>query len=507
MLQSLYNRAAMPHRCRAVSNYISSKIKTDLKAALIQSKIKDGSTLLVGGFGVSGTPTALINGVKDLGVKNLTVVSNNCGMDDVGLGVLLRTRQIKRMIASYVGGNKEFERQYLQGELEVVLTPQGTLAEKLRAGGAGIPAFFTPTAYGTVIQQGGFPIKYSQGGKAVEIASDPKESRMFNGRGYVMEESIVGDIGLVKAWKADPFGNLVFRGTARNFNPDCARAARYVIAEVEEMVPAGALAPDEIHLPGVHVDAVFKANSEKTIEQLTLTRPKKTGVPVEKLSAEDADALIRERIVRRAALELKDGMNVNLGIGIPTLASNYLKDTDRVMLQSENGLLGMGPYPLPGFQDPDLINAGKQTITYIPGSSTFSSSDSFAMIRGKHIDLTMLGALQVSSQGDIANWIIPGKMVKGMGGAMDLVSSGTRVVVTMEHLAKGSTKKILKKCTLPLTGIKCVNRIITELAVFDVDSEKGLILIEKPDDVTIDFIKANTEADFIVSENLRTYQQ
>ena len=371
----------------------------------------------------------------------------------------------------------------------------GTLAERIRAGGAGIPAFYTPTAVNTVIQEGGFPIKYGKNG-AVEIGSKPKELRNFNGRNYVMEEAISGDVALIKAWKADTYGNLVFKGTARNFNPDCAMAAKFTIAEVEEVVPLGQLHPDAIHLPGVYVKSIVKANSEKRIERQTLTDPF-----ANETSEKDP---MRIRIVKRAALELKHGMNVNLGIGIPTMAANYLPPGTQIMMQSENGLLGIGPYPLLGFQDPDLINAGKETVTYVPGSSVFSSSASFAMIRGKHIDITILGALQVSANGDIANWIIPKKMVKGMGGAMDLVSSGTRVVVTMEHLAKGN-KKILKKCTLPLTGSRVVNRIITEFAVFDVDFNKGLTLIEKPNDVTIDFLRQNTDAEFHVSPNLKTY--
>eukprot|EP00475_Leptophrys_vorax_P032437 TRINITY_DN5001_c0_g1_i1.p1 TRINITY_DN5001_c0_g1~~TRINITY_DN5001_c0_g1_i1.p1 ORF type:complete len:201 (+),score=68.27 TRINITY_DN5001_c0_g1_i1:174-776(+) len=200
-------------------------------------------------------------------------------------------------------------------------------------------------------------------------------------------------------------------------------------------------------------------------------------------------------------------MSVNLGIGMPTLASNYVPKGVTIMLQSENGLLGIGPYPKTGFEDPDLINAGKETVSYIPGSSIFSSSQSFAMIRGQHVELTVLGALQVSQFGDIANWIIPGKMVKGMGGAMDLVSSGTRVVVTMEHTAKGDAPKILKSCSLPLTGSRCVNRIITELGVFDVDFQKGLTLIEIAEDTTLDHIKKVTEAPFEVASNLRPMQQ
>ena len=202
-------------------------------AAEAVKDIKDKSFLLVGGFGLCGIPENLIEAVKASGVKELCCVSNNAGVDDFGLGKLLQTKQVKRMIASYVGENKTFEKQYLTGELEVELTPQGTLAERLRAGGAGIPAFYTPTAYGTVVQTGGFPIKYAKDGKTVEISSAARETRVFNGRNYVMEEAIVGDYALIKAWKGDKHGNLVFRSTARNFNHDCAKAVRICIAEVE----------------------------------------------------------------------------------------------------------------------------------------------------------------------------------------------------------------------------------------------------------------------------------
>ena len=233
--------------------------------------IPDGATLLAGGFGLCGIPEACIAALREAGTKNLTVVSNNCGVDDFGLGILLRNKQIAKMISSYVGENKEFERQYLTGELEVELTPQGTLAERLRAGGAGIPAFYTPTGAGTAISEGGLPLRYGEGphlGTVVK-ASEKKEVREFDGRKFVLERAITGDFAFVKAWKADRFGNLVYRHTAMNFNPMMATAAKITIAEVEEIVEVGELHPDTIHTPSIYVKRVVLGTSyEKRIERL-----------------------------------------------------------------------------------------------------------------------------------------------------------------------------------------------------------------------------------------------
>jgi 3-oxoacid CoA-transferase subunit A len=234
--------------------------------------LQSGATLLAGGFGLCGIPESCIAAIRELGVTDLTVVSNNCGVDDFGLGILLRARQIKKMISSYVGENKEFERQYLSGELEVELTPQGTLAERLRAGGAGIPGFYTPTGVGTAVSDGGLPLLYAKDG-SVAKHSEPREVRDFDGRPYVLERGIRGDVAIVKAWKGDRFGNLVYRHTAMNFNPMMATAATVTVAEVEELVEVGSLDPDQIHTPGIFVQRIVVGGPyEKRIERRTVQK-------------------------------------------------------------------------------------------------------------------------------------------------------------------------------------------------------------------------------------------
>ncbi|MGG5175532.1 CoA transferase subunit A [Pseudarthrobacter sp. J1763] len=252
--------------------------KVVANAATAVADVHEGASLAVGGFGLCGIPVALIAALHDQGTGSLETVSNNCGVDDWGLGILLRDGRIRRTISSYVGENKEFARQYLAGELEVVLTPQGTLAEKLRAGGAGIPAFYTTAGVGTQVSDGGLPQKYDADGDVV-IASAPKEVRNFGGADYVLEESLTPDFALVHAWKGDRHGNLVFHATAMNFNPLCAMAGKITIAEVEELVEPGELDPEHVHIPGIFVQRVVHVpagseNSEKRIEKRTVSAAK-----------------------------------------------------------------------------------------------------------------------------------------------------------------------------------------------------------------------------------------
>merc|ERR1712117_468257 len=272
----------------------------------------------------------------------------------------------------------------------------------------------------------------------------------FGGRDFIMEEAITGDFALVKAWRADKAGNLIFRKTAMNFNPPMCKAAKFCVAEVEEVVEVGEIPPGHVHIPSIYVNKILVGNKfEKRIERKTLTVPGQSSVSDK---GDSPAARMREKIVRRAAMEVKAGM---------------------------------------------------QTVTALPGAAYFSSDDSFAMIRGGHVDVTILGAMQVSKGGDLANWMIPGKMVKGMGGAMDLVSAaGTKVIVTMEHTAKGGKHKILEECNLPLTGKNCVDMVITEMGVFEIDKEKGMVLTEIGDGFTVEDVQAATGCKLIISENL-----
>ncbi|GKU05527.1 unnamed protein product [Fusarium langsethiae] len=467
------------------------------------AKVKSGDTILVGGFGFSGVPATLINSIrdrKDLG--DFTVVSNNAGMPGVGLGQWLETGQIRKMVASYVGENKLLESQYLTGKLELELIPQGTMAEKCAAGAAGVPAFYTPAAYGTIVQTGELPVLYNSD-KSVAVMSKPRETRKFNGKNYVMEESLFGDVAFVRVNKADRLGNCTFRKAQNNFNEAMGKNAKLTIVEADEIVEVGEIPPENVHLSGIYVDKVILSTEPKQIEKLTFA---KSAQEVVKSASGSDQRGKRERIIKRAAQELKDGMYVNLGIGLPLATPALVPEGVEVILQSENGILGMGRYPEKGQEDPDLINPGKETVTLQDGASIFGSHESFGMIRAGKIDITMLGALQVSANGDLANFMLPGK-VKGIGGAMDLVANPekTKVIVTMEHVDRKGNPKILKNCTFPLTGQRCVSKIITDIAVFDC-TPSGLVLRELVAETSIDALKSITDAPFSIADDFKEYR-
>ncbi len=449
-----------------------NKVYSHAKEAIFD--LPSGARVLMGGFGLTGVPENLIEALLQRGSKHLTCISNEAGLADFGIGRLIAKKQISKMICSYIGENHLFEELLLAGELEVELVPQGTLAERIRCGGAGIPAFYTPAGVGT------------------EVGAD-KETREFDGKKYLLEQAIHADFAFVKAWKGDTEGNLIYKGTSQNFNPVVAMAGKITIAEVEELVPVGTLDPNQIHTPGIYVQRIVQGKDYiKPIEHRT---HQLDAEEIQELSPED---IKKEIIGMRLAQEIKDGDYVNLGIGIPTRVANHIPKGMKVILQSENGLLGIGPFPIEGHEDADYINASKQTITVAPGGSVFGSEQSFAMIRGNHIDVTILGGMEVSEQGDLANWKVPGKMVKGMGGAMDLVASADKVIVAMLQTTTDGKSKLVASCDLPLTGVQCVTRVITELGVYDILPEGGFKLIERAPGVSLEEIRAATAGKLIL---------
>jgi 3-oxoacid CoA-transferase len=427
--------------------------------------MKDGDTVAMGGFGIVGIPENGVLAMVKKKLRNINIVSNIAGLADWGIGLLLKDRQVVMMNASYVGENPTFEKQYLTGQISLNMIPQGTLAERCRMGNAGIPAAYVKAGVGTYVETGGFPMRLGADGKSMVEVSRPREIRNFEGKDYLLEEAIRADFTMIKAFQGDKYGNLRFRKTARNFNPDMAGNARVTMAEVEELVDE--IPAEKIHVPGCFVDRVYKSpHVSKKMERLRFrdapsgtTDKKKAKAPGKEENKDNR----RFRIAARATQELKEGMYCNLGIGIPVLVASAVIGKLEVELQSENGLVGMGPYPYKGKEDCDVINAGKEVITEAIGCSHNRSSDAFGMMRGQHLHKTMLGSLQVSETGDIANWIIPGQKVKGMGGAMDLVSCGSEVIVVMEHVGPGGSAKILPECTIPLTGKGVCSRVITDM--------------------------------------------
>ncbi|MBN1993772.1 MAG: 3-oxoacid CoA-transferase subunit B [Anaerolineae bacterium] len=443
------------------------KTVPQLTAAEAAALVPHGATIMVGGFGMTGNPVHILHALAEREVKNFTIISNNVGEPGLGGGRLLRQGQISKAIGSFFTSNPEALQAVHAKQMVVELIPQGTLAEAIRAGGAGIGGFYTPTAAGTIL-------------------TEQHEKKIINGVEHVFVPALRADVALIRAYRADTAGNLVYRLTERNFNVAMATAADMVIAEAEEIVPVGALSPDEIVTPGLYVDYLVQAHT--TLADLGSSAAVSSN-------NKDTDPA-RLNMAQRAFAELKRGDVVNLGIGIPTLVADFISPQDGIILHTENGMLGVGPTPESGGAMEYPVNAGKQPVTALPGASYFDSAASFAMIRGGHIDVAIMGALQVDQMANLANWAVPGKPLLGVGGAMDLASGAKRLIITMTHTSRQNEPKIVPQVTLPLTAVGAVDLIITELAVFEF-IEGQLTLIELMPGASLEQVRALTSASFV----------
>jgi 3-oxoacid CoA-transferase len=418
--------------------------------------IPDGSTIAIAGFSVGHRfANSLIIALREKGTRNLTLVCNSLGDPGATRGqILAENRQVKKLIAAFSvrpGTPTASEEQITNGELEVELVPQGILVERCRAGGAGIPAFYSPTSVGTDLVKG-------------------REIREFNGKPHVLETAIHVDYAFLRGYRADRLGNVQFRGGSQNFNPSFAKAARVAIVEVDEIVEPGAIPPELIDLPGIFVKRVVK-----TTQQFNLWwRPERRPSDKPRLYNEKP-ALSRAGIAKNAAKLVRDGTYVNLGVGIPTMVSNYLLGRD-VILHAENGVLGYGKMVSEEKDvDPDIYNAAGQYVALTPGASFFDSVTSFEMARGGKIDTVILGAYEVDQTASVANWSTADAKRGGIGGAMDLLSGKGDLIIVMEHTDSKGRPKLRKQCTYPLTGKGCVTYVVTDLALLRWDGKRFVL--------------------------------
>lgn len=457
-----------------------------LSAVAAVENIPDGASILLGGFGVlQGWPHELLFALRERGAKDLTIICNSPGFGPYSPQILAENRQIRKLIASFGGYSYRvtpLSEQISRGEVEFEMVPQGTLVERVRAGGAGIPAFFTPTGIGTVIEKG-------------------KEKRVFNGREYLMETALRADFAFIRAAQADTQGNLSYRRTARNFNPPFATAADVTIAEVDKIVETGTLDPESVATPGIFVHRLVQRQHPLDRETVfELMRSMGRNVKVAENAAKGGIGLSPELMALRAAQLLIPGHYVNLGIGLPTLVSDFI--SDQVTLHAENGVLGYGPLARTQEEDLDLYNASSQFVTLLAGASFFHSADAFIMARGGHLGTVILGGFQVAENGDLANWKTPNMGAGAVGGAMDLAAGARNLIVMMFHTTKNGEPKLLRACTYPLTAPRCVSWVITNLALIQID-QAGFILKELAPDITIDEVRAATDAELRIAPDIK----
>jgi len=385
--------------------------------------------------------------LRDKGTKELCLVCNSLGDPGATRGqILAESKQVKKLVAAFSvrpGTPTASEEQIGAGEMAVELVPQGILVERCRAGGAGIPAFYSPTSVGTALTEG-------------------REIRDFDGKPHVLEYAIHVDYAFLRGYRADRLGNVQFRGGSQNFNPSFAKAARVAIVEVDEIVEPGGIPPELVNLPGIFVSRIVKTT--QTVDGKAWRRPERRPSDKPRLY-NGKPGLTRAGIAKRAAALVKDGTYVNLGVGIPTMVSNYLQERD-VILHAENGVLGYGKMVSEENEiDPDIYNAAGQFVSLKPGASFFDSVTSFEMARGGRIDTVILGAYEVDATGSVANWSTADAKRGGIGGAMDLLSGKGDLIIVMEHADSKGRPKLRRKCTYPLTGKGCVTYVVTDLAL------------------------------------------
>ena len=448
--------------------------------------LEDGATIGFAGFGLLHRfPVSLLTALRDKGSQNLTIVCNSLGGGNDVRTHLVERHQVRKLIAAFTarpGNRGAQEDQIAAGELEAELVPQGILVERCRAAGAGIPAFYSPVAVGTLISQ-------------------DKEVRYFAGKPHVLEQALPLDYAFLRGWKADTLGNVIFRGSSQNFNPSFAKAARIAIAEVDEIVEPGELPPHEIDLPGICVARVVKATIALTLQDVMGGGSRRRPADSAK-TYNGKQALTREGIARRAAQLLSDGSYVNLGVGLPTLVSNYLTDRD-VILHAENGIMGYGELVYGDDVDPDIFNAGGQFVTVKPGASYFDSVASFEMARSGRLDAVILGSYQVDQDGNLANWTTPDQVGGGIGGAMDLVAGAKQLIIIMEHRDSHDRPKLVRHCEYALTAAECVDVVVTDLALL-VRRDGQFWLEEVAPGFTPEEVLALTDMEVRVSPKLGT---
>ncbi len=453
------------------------------------SDVGDGATLLVHSFGPpQAWPTDCLLALAERGVTDLTVVCNTPSGGPSSLNILADKKQIRKLICSYVA-NPSFQTpigdQVRDGEIALEMVPQGTLVERVRAGGAGLAGFYTPTGVGTAAAEG-------------------KEVREFDGRPYVFERAIRADFALLQAHQADARGNLTYRRGMRNFGPAFATAARTTIAEVKETVPIGAIDPEAVVTPGIFVDRVVRTTTHfdpGVLRQILMAVGRTTEQGGRPVRGGGPTGLPPDLMAMKVAALLRDGEYVNLGIGLPTMVSNFLGGRD-VTLHAENGILGYGAFPPEGEEDVDLYNASGQMVTPVAGTAYFDSTTSFAMARTGRVTTVVLGAFQVATNGDLANWSIPGQTGGGIGGAMDLAAGGARLIAICYQLERNGRSKLVERLTYPPTALGCVRSVVTDLAWIDVDAD-GFLLRELAPGLSLDDVREATAAPLRIASDVR----